>query len=143
MDLARVLLGRPYVYGLALAGEDGVRHMLRTLRAPLLALFVCGLVAAALYFAADPARMPARRRRGRARTVAASRRATRSRHSPSWCTSRRRRGGIGIHQLAPDQARLEQILQLQAHARDLAVELGELLRIVALAQHDDGTDDAR
>lgn len=27
-----VLLGRPYVYGLGLAGEDGVRHVLRALR---------------------------------------------------------------------------------------------------------------
>ena len=27
-----VLLGRPYVYGLALGGEDGVRHVLRALR---------------------------------------------------------------------------------------------------------------
>jgi peroxiredoxin len=32
--------------------------MLRTLRAPLLALLVCGLVAAALYFAADAGRPP-------------------------------------------------------------------------------------
>ena len=30
-----VLLGRPYVYGLALAGEDGVRHVLRCLLAEL------------------------------------------------------------------------------------------------------------
>jgi isopentenyl diphosphate isomerase/L-lactate dehydrogenase-like FMN-dependent dehydrogenase len=30
-----VLVGRPYVHGLALAGEDGVRHMLRTLLAEL------------------------------------------------------------------------------------------------------------
>lgn len=30
-----VLLGRPYVYGLALADEEGVRHMLRTLLAEL------------------------------------------------------------------------------------------------------------
>jgi lactate 2-monooxygenase len=30
-----VLIGRPYVHGLALAGEDGVRHMLRTLLAEL------------------------------------------------------------------------------------------------------------
>ena len=28
-----VLIGRPYVYGLALGGEAGVRHMLRTLLA--------------------------------------------------------------------------------------------------------------
>ena len=28
-----VLIGRPYVHGLALAGEEGVRHMLRTLLA--------------------------------------------------------------------------------------------------------------
>jgi isopentenyl diphosphate isomerase/L-lactate dehydrogenase-like FMN-dependent dehydrogenase len=27
-----VLLGRPYVYGLALGGEAGVRHVLRSLR---------------------------------------------------------------------------------------------------------------
>jgi isopentenyl diphosphate isomerase/L-lactate dehydrogenase-like FMN-dependent dehydrogenase len=26
-----VLLARPYVYGLALAGQDGVRHVLRSL----------------------------------------------------------------------------------------------------------------
>lgn len=30
-----VMLGRPYVHGLALGGEDGVRHMLRTLLAEL------------------------------------------------------------------------------------------------------------
>jgi L-lactate dehydrogenase (cytochrome) len=30
-----VLIGRPYVYGLALGGEAGVRHMLRTLLAEL------------------------------------------------------------------------------------------------------------
>lgn len=30
-----VVIGRPYVYGLALGGEDGVRHMLRTLLAEL------------------------------------------------------------------------------------------------------------
>ncbi len=30
-----VLLGRPYIYGLALAGEDGVRHVLRCLLAEL------------------------------------------------------------------------------------------------------------
>ena len=30
-----VLVGRPYVHGLALGGEDGVRHMLRTLLAEL------------------------------------------------------------------------------------------------------------
>lgn len=30
-----VVIGRPYVHGLALAGEDGVRHMLRTLLAEL------------------------------------------------------------------------------------------------------------
>jgi isopentenyl diphosphate isomerase/L-lactate dehydrogenase-like FMN-dependent dehydrogenase len=30
-----VLIGRPYVHGLALAGEEGVRHMLRTLLAEL------------------------------------------------------------------------------------------------------------
>jgi lactate 2-monooxygenase len=30
-----VVVGRPYVHGLALAGEDGVRHMLRTLLAEL------------------------------------------------------------------------------------------------------------
>ena len=30
-----VLIGRPYVHGLALGGEDGVRHMLRTLEAEL------------------------------------------------------------------------------------------------------------
>ena len=28
-----VVVGRPYVHGLALAGEDGVMHMLRTLLA--------------------------------------------------------------------------------------------------------------
>jgi lactate 2-monooxygenase len=28
-----VLLGRPWVYGLALAGEDGVRHVLRSIMA--------------------------------------------------------------------------------------------------------------
>jgi isopentenyl diphosphate isomerase/L-lactate dehydrogenase-like FMN-dependent dehydrogenase len=28
-----VLVGRPYAYGLGLAGEDGVRHVLRALRA--------------------------------------------------------------------------------------------------------------
>jgi len=28
-----VLIGRPYTYGLGLAGADGVRHVLRTLRA--------------------------------------------------------------------------------------------------------------
>jgi len=27
-----VLIGRPYIYGLALAGQDGVRHVLRALR---------------------------------------------------------------------------------------------------------------
>jgi isopentenyl diphosphate isomerase/L-lactate dehydrogenase-like FMN-dependent dehydrogenase len=27
-----VLIGRPYAYGLGLAGEDGVRHVLRALR---------------------------------------------------------------------------------------------------------------
>ena len=27
-----VLIGRPYAYGLGLGGEDGVRHVLRTLR---------------------------------------------------------------------------------------------------------------
>ena len=30
-----VLIGRPYVHGLALGGEDGVKHMLRTLLAEL------------------------------------------------------------------------------------------------------------
>jgi lactate 2-monooxygenase len=30
-----VLLGRPYVYGLGLAGEEGVRHVLRSLLAEL------------------------------------------------------------------------------------------------------------
>ncbi|MCW2723889.1 MAG: alpha-hydroxy-acid oxidizing enzyme [Frankiales bacterium] len=30
LGAAAVLLGRPYVYGLALGGEDGVRHVLRT-----------------------------------------------------------------------------------------------------------------
>jgi len=30
-----VLLGRPYVYGLGLGGEDGVRHVLRSLLAEL------------------------------------------------------------------------------------------------------------
>jgi L-lactate dehydrogenase (cytochrome) len=30
-----VLVGRPYVHGLALGGQDGVRHMLRTLLAEL------------------------------------------------------------------------------------------------------------
>jgi isopentenyl diphosphate isomerase/L-lactate dehydrogenase-like FMN-dependent dehydrogenase len=30
-----VLFGRPWVYGLALAGEDGVRHVLRALLAEL------------------------------------------------------------------------------------------------------------
>ena len=30
-----VLVGRPYVHGLALSGEEGVRHMLRTLLAEL------------------------------------------------------------------------------------------------------------
>jgi lactate 2-monooxygenase len=30
-----VLLGRPYVYGLALGGEDGVRHVVRSLLADL------------------------------------------------------------------------------------------------------------
>ncbi|HEX2128317.1 MAG TPA: alpha-hydroxy-acid oxidizing protein, partial [Solirubrobacterales bacterium] len=30
-----VVIGRPYVYGLALGGEEGVRHMLRTLLAEL------------------------------------------------------------------------------------------------------------
>jgi L-lactate dehydrogenase (cytochrome) len=38
-----VLLGRPYVYGLALAGEAGVRHVLRCLLAELdLTLGLCG-----------------------------------------------------------------------------------------------------
>ncbi|MGX7827278.1 lactate 2-monooxygenase [Actinokineospora sp. 24-640] len=38
-----VLVGRPYVYGLALAGEDGVRHVLRGLLAELdLTLGLCG-----------------------------------------------------------------------------------------------------
>jgi len=35
LGAAAVLVGRPYVHGLALAGEDGVRHMLRTLLAEL------------------------------------------------------------------------------------------------------------
>jgi lactate 2-monooxygenase len=30
-----VLLGRPYAYGLALGGEDGVRHVLRSVLAEL------------------------------------------------------------------------------------------------------------
>ncbi len=30
-----VLIGRPYVHGLALGGQDGVTHMLRTLLAEL------------------------------------------------------------------------------------------------------------
>jgi lactate 2-monooxygenase len=30
-----VLIGRPYVYGLGLGGEDGVRHVLRSLLAEL------------------------------------------------------------------------------------------------------------
>jgi lactate 2-monooxygenase len=38
-----VLYGRPYIYGLALAGRDGVRHVLRCLLAELdLALAACG-----------------------------------------------------------------------------------------------------
>jgi len=35
LGAAAVLLGRPYVYGLALGGEDGVRHVLRCLLADL------------------------------------------------------------------------------------------------------------
>jgi lactate 2-monooxygenase len=35
LGAAAVLLGRPYVYGLALGGEDGVRHVLRTFLADL------------------------------------------------------------------------------------------------------------
>ena len=39
-----VLLGRPYVYGLGLGGEDGVRHVLRCLLAELeLSLSLSGL----------------------------------------------------------------------------------------------------
>ena len=39
-----VLIGRPYVYGLALGGEAGVRHMLRTLLAELdITLAIAGL----------------------------------------------------------------------------------------------------
>jgi lactate 2-monooxygenase len=39
-----VLVGRPYVYGLALAGADGVRHVLRCLLADLdLSCALCGL----------------------------------------------------------------------------------------------------
>jgi len=38
-----VLVGRPYIYGLALAGEDGVRHVLRCLLAELeLTMALCG-----------------------------------------------------------------------------------------------------
>ena len=35
LGAAAVLLGRPYVHGLALGGEDGVRHVLRCLLADL------------------------------------------------------------------------------------------------------------
>jgi L-lactate dehydrogenase (cytochrome) len=35
LGASAVLLGRPYVYGLALGGEDGVRHVLRTFLADL------------------------------------------------------------------------------------------------------------
>ena len=39
-----VLLGRPYVWGLALAGEDGVRHVIRSILAELdLSLALSGL----------------------------------------------------------------------------------------------------
>jgi lactate 2-monooxygenase len=38
-----VLLGRPYAYGLALGGQDGVRHVLRSVLAELdLTLALCG-----------------------------------------------------------------------------------------------------
>jgi isopentenyl diphosphate isomerase/L-lactate dehydrogenase-like FMN-dependent dehydrogenase len=38
-----VLLGRPYAYGLALGGEDGVRHVVRSVLAELdLTLALCG-----------------------------------------------------------------------------------------------------
>lgn len=41
-----VLLGRPYVYGLALAGEDGVREVIRNYRASLeLTMGLCGVPA--------------------------------------------------------------------------------------------------
>ena len=39
-----VVVGRPYVYGLALGGEAGVRHMLRTLLAELeITLAIAGI----------------------------------------------------------------------------------------------------
>jgi lactate 2-monooxygenase len=39
-----VLLGRPYVYGLAIAGEDGVREVIRNVVAELdLTLALCGI----------------------------------------------------------------------------------------------------
>ncbi|GAA4587435.1 lactate 2-monooxygenase [Planotetraspora phitsanulokensis] len=41
-----VLLGRPYVYGLGLAGEAGVRHVIRSLLADLeITMMVCGIPA--------------------------------------------------------------------------------------------------
>jgi lactate 2-monooxygenase len=44
LGAAAVLLGRPYVWGLALAGEDGVRHVLRTYLADLeLTMALAGL----------------------------------------------------------------------------------------------------
>jgi lactate 2-monooxygenase len=43
LGAAAVLVGRPYVWGLALAGEEGVRHVLRCLLAELdLTLGLCG-----------------------------------------------------------------------------------------------------
>jgi L-lactate dehydrogenase (cytochrome) len=44
MGARAVLLGRPYVYGLGLAGEAGVRHVIRSLLADLdITMMVCGI----------------------------------------------------------------------------------------------------
>ncbi len=51
-----VLLGRPYAYGLALGGEDGVRHVLRSVLAELdLTLALCGFADLAALRAAPDA----------------------------------------------------------------------------------------
>ena len=43
LGASAVLVGRPYVWGLALAGEDGVRHVLRSLLAEMdLTMALCG-----------------------------------------------------------------------------------------------------
>lgn len=48
LGAAAVLLGRPFVYGLALAGEDGVRHVLRSVLAELdLTMALAGRVSVA------------------------------------------------------------------------------------------------